>query len=106
MQFSERLKLLRQESGLQQSEVADSLGIKPGTYSTYETGRCEPNGMMLVALSKLYGVSVDYILGIDDKKSTSLIDEVQRQISTLSEDTLQELLNYVQYLKQRDRSRN
>ena len=89
---------------MQQSDVAEKLGIKTGTYSTYETGRCAPNGTVLKALSKLYGVSTDYILGLDDKKSTSLLDEVQRQISTLSEDTLQELLNYVLYLKQRDRN--
>lgn len=104
MQCNERLKLLRQENGMQQSDVAEKIGIKTGTYSTYETGRCEPNGTVLKALSKLYGVSTDYILGLDDKKSTSLIDEVQRQISTLSEETLQELLNYVLYLKQRDRN--
>ena len=89
---------------MQQSDVAEKIGIKTGTYSTYETGRCEPNGTVLKALSKLYGVSTDYILGLDDKKSTSLLDEVQRQISTLSEETLQELLNYVLYLKQRDRN--
>lgn len=57
-----RLKALRQ-GRYTQAEVAALLGVGRTTYTKYERGdiRLSPN--MLIKLSKLYGVSVDYILG-------------------------------------------
>ena len=51
----------RKAKKLTQKEVADAIGVKLPTYSTYETGRSEPPLEILVRLSFLFGVSLDIL---------------------------------------------
>ena len=60
-----RIRELRVEHGFTQQYVADLLGIDRSNYSKYERGKLEPNPDMLIALTKLYNVSADYLLGIE-----------------------------------------
>lgn len=61
-----RIKELREEEGLKQTELANMLNIKQNTYSQYETGAREIPIEILIKLSKIYGVSTDYILELTD----------------------------------------
>ena len=65
---------LRKEKGYSQKEVADYIQIKPATFNTYETGRTEPPIEILVRLSYLYQIPIDYIVqkGRLYKTSTNL----------------------------------
>lgn len=60
-----KMKELRLEHGFTQQYVADALGIDRSNYSKYERGKLEPNPDMLIALTKLYNVTADYLLGIE-----------------------------------------
>ena len=62
------LKKLRKEKGLLQDDVARHLGLTRPAYSHYETGRRIPDAAMLEKLADLYGVSIDDILGRNDKQ--------------------------------------
>lgn len=66
MNFNNRLKQLRQKHKLTQSELADILGLKPTAISNYESKRNEPSFDKLIALSKYFDVSCDYLLGVSD----------------------------------------
>lgn len=66
MNFNTRLKQLRQKHKLTQSELADILGLKPTAISNYESNRNEPSFEKLIALSKHFDVSCDYLLGLSD----------------------------------------
>ena len=66
MNFNVRLKQLRQKHKLTQSELADILGLKPTAISNYESKRNEPSFDKLIALSKCFDVSCDYLLGVSD----------------------------------------
>jgi Predicted transcriptional regulators len=66
MKFSLRLKQLRLKNKLTQVELADILGIKPTAISNYEAERNEPSFAKLIALSKYFDVSSDYLLGLTD----------------------------------------
>ncbi|MDF2537749.1 MAG: transcriptional regulator, family [Herbinix sp.] len=66
MNFNIRLKQLRQKNNLTQSELADILGLKPTAISNYESERNEPSFDKLIALSKYFDVSCDYLLGVTD----------------------------------------
>ena len=66
MAFNVRLKQLRQNRKLTQGELADILGLKPTAISNYESKRNEPSFDKLIALSKYFDVSCDYLLGISD----------------------------------------
>ena len=64
--ISKNLAELRKENGYTQQYGADYLQIDRSNYSKYELGKLEINVVMLVALAKLYNISTDYILGLED----------------------------------------
>ncbi len=59
----ERMRLLRLELGMSQSDVGEFLGIVQTVYSRYERGQNTIPLELLLKLCDLYGVSADYILG-------------------------------------------
>lgn len=64
MTISQNLTTLRKAAGLTQSEVADKLHVSHQAISQWERGDTLPDILILPALSALFGVSVDHILGI------------------------------------------
>lgn len=60
--FSERLKQLRKENNLKQSDLAKVLGISTQRISLYENGR-EPEYDILIKMSDYFGVLVDFLIG-------------------------------------------
>lgn len=67
--FSERLKLLRDEKGLTQKEIAKLLNLARSTYSGWEVEGKEPGSEMICTLAKFFGVSCDYILGFSNERN-------------------------------------
>lgn len=57
-----RIASLRQSFGLSQAELARRLHISPSAIGMYEQGRREPSVDTLIALSREFGVSLDYLL--------------------------------------------
>ncbi len=66
MLFNDRLKELRVDKCLKQAEVAEKLGISVLCYAGYEQGYREPHLKTLIALCKFFGVSSDYLFGLED----------------------------------------
>ncbi len=62
----ERIRELREDNDLNQTQLAEILNISQSTYSRYESGFLDVPSEVLIALSKHYKVSVDYILGLTD----------------------------------------
>ncbi|MEG0546251.1 MAG: helix-turn-helix domain-containing protein [Oscillospiraceae bacterium] len=73
--LSKQLRVLRKQKGFTQQEIADFLKIHRTTYASYELGRIRPDVAMLVTLSKLYLISLDVIMEVDNKKESKLYDE-------------------------------
>lgn len=68
-QLQDRLKILRKNKKLTQTDVASYLGLTTSAIYKYEMGKAEPNSETLQNYSKLFNVSVDYLLtGVKDKK--------------------------------------
>ena len=61
--YFQRLRDLREDMDMKQSQVADLLGIKQTVYSRYERGFQSIPVKHLLKLADFYGVSTDYILG-------------------------------------------
>lgn len=57
-----RIASLRQGRGLSQAELASRLHISSSAVGMYEQGRREPSVDTLVAMSQIFGVSLDYLL--------------------------------------------
>lgn len=60
-----RIRDLREDQELSQQELANVLNVSQTTYSRYETGKLDIPTQALIALAKFYGVSVDYLLGVE-----------------------------------------
>ncbi len=57
-----RIRDLREDRDLSQSQVAEAIGITQRKYSYLETGVQQWTDDLLVKLSTYYGVSIDYLL--------------------------------------------
>lgn len=66
MRFGEIFKKFRLEAGLSQNEVAKRLGIHQSNVSDWENDISRPEYEKLIQLSKIYGVSVSDLLGVDE----------------------------------------
>lgn len=66
--YRERLKALREDNDYTQEYVGEMLQKSQQGYSHIENGRAELKIEDLIILSKLYGVTSDYIIGLTDKK--------------------------------------
>ena len=64
--FGERLKDLRIEKGIGQVELAQVINVSKGIISLWENGLREPKLSNLVALAQFFGVSIDYLAGIEN----------------------------------------
>ncbi len=63
-----RIRDLREDADLTQTEIAEYLGTSQTMYARYERGANEIPVRHIIRLCKFYKVSADYILGITDKK--------------------------------------
>lgn len=74
------LKRLRDRAGLSQAELAKKLKISQKSISKYECGYMRPSYEVLLAMSSIFGVSVDYLLGLEDARSKKLqMGEIEKE---------------------------
>lgn len=66
MNYAERIRTLREDNDLRQSDVAALLKIGQRTYCDYELGKTRIPVDSLIILAKKYNVSMDYICGVSD----------------------------------------
>ena len=66
MTFGERLKELRTEKNISQMELAQLTKISQSAIAKWELSKTEPTASALIKLSKFFGESVDYLLGLTD----------------------------------------
>ena len=66
--YWKRIKDLRIDNDLTQQNVADILTCKREVYRRYETGIRELPLSYAIILAQYYGVSLDYLVGLSDKK--------------------------------------
>lgn len=104
------MKDLREDADLDQSKVADHLGITQQAYSSYERGRYEFPTRHLLPLARLYHVNVEYLLGATDYKSS--LDSLKRPFTkdislghvvsdliSLDPEERKSALDYIEFLK-------
>lgn len=68
MKFNEKFKGIIKESGKQQKDIAQAMGVAPSTISKLINGDTEPNAYILKQISIVFDVSVDWLLGISESR--------------------------------------
>ena len=88
MTINNRLKELRSAVGLNQSEMAEKLGVSVSSYQKYEREKNSimPSIEVLIKIAEFFGVSVDYLLG---RENQSELDNIT------SKDSIREHLNAI-----------
>ena len=71
MTFSQRLLLLRQESGMTQQQVADAIQTTLRQYQRFEKGEQKPGFDNLIRLADCFQVSLDYLTGRTERRSVA-----------------------------------
>ncbi len=69
-----RLKLLREEKKLTQSDIAKLLNITIAAYSYYENEKRDMTPDTILKLADYFGVSTDYLLGKSDVRNSEIKD--------------------------------
>ena len=86
MDFVEKLKSLRKESGLTQQEVADKLFVSRSLYAKYESGLATPSKDTLQKMALLFNTGVNDL--ISSEETTFMVVEEQKTVQTLKNVTL------------------
>ncbi len=64
--FPERLKELRLESNMSRNALASLLFVNPRTISYWELGQRECSLEQLAQIARIFGISTDYLLGLEE----------------------------------------
>lgn len=82
-----RIAELRKRQKLNQKQLGSIIGVAQNTISNWETGKREPDHESLKKMADFFGVSVDYLLGRDEKKPTPETedgrDPLEKQLNEL-----------------------
>lgn len=87
--LSVRIKELRVAHGLSQVDLAKKLSVSKQTVSNWENNNIQPSVDMLIKIADCFGVSTDYLIGRDDRRTLNvggLADDVIAHINMLIKD--------------------
>jgi len=79
---NQRIQELREKAGLTQTELAKRLGVTRAAVSQWETALSIPSLNFVIELSKLFNVSIDYVLGLNDIEAVNIghLDDEQKKV--------------------------
>jgi len=95
-----RLRELRKNRGLTLEELAETFGLKKNTVSQYENNVNEPSDKTKIMIAKYFNVSVDYLIGFTDLRSTydsNNFVELPEGLSADEVDLVKDFIGLVQY---------
>ena len=81
--LADKIKLLRENSGLTQAGIARQLGISRSGVNAWEMGLSVPSTQYILELAKTFGVSTDFLLGINNTSTISVEGLSEKQVSSL-----------------------
>lgn len=103
------LKQLRLNKNVLQKDVAKYLDVDRTTYVKYERGDSEPNHDILIKLADYFDVTVDYLLGREEKpseNSNDLSNKITEMFKRLNDTNQKQALEYLEFLAARDNQEN
>lgn len=100
--FPSRLKEARERRGLTQAELGKEAGLPSTTLSHFESGSRKPSFDNLRRLTRVLGVSTDYLMGIvDTPEATGAASRIARHLQNATEDEIQMLEDVAKSLANR-----
>lgn len=84
MEFGDKVRKLRRDRGLNQTVLAERLGVRKSIISAYESQMRMPSLDMLVKIALEFSVSVDWLLGVERSKSIDVAGVTDEQVAMLA----------------------
>lgn len=75
LNIGDTIKYLRKEKDITQDELADVLSVSNQSVSRWECGMCYPDMELLPLISEFFGVTVDKLLGVDEKIEQNKVEQ-------------------------------
>ncbi|MBQ8300401.1 MAG: helix-turn-helix transcriptional regulator [Clostridia bacterium] len=83
--LAEKIKQLREQAGMTQSELARTLNLTRSSVNGWEMGLSLPSTSVIVELAKVFSVSTDYLLGIDKQATLNISGLSEKEVAVLSD---------------------
>ena len=91
--IGDTIRSLREQAGYSQAGLAKKLGVTRSSVNAWESGLSAPTAVYIIELSKLFHVSSDFILGLDNT--------MQLNLSEFSEEEVRILYSLINYFSNR-----
>ena len=91
---AERIKHLREQDSMTQADLARRLNITRSSVNAWEMGISVPSTQCIVELANLFGVSTDFLLGVDSSSTVNL--------SGLTEEDVRLVYHVVAHLREKN----
>lgn len=91
-----RLKEIRNDKGIKQSEIAEYLNIKKDTYSKYETNGAIPSLETIFYFAKYFELNIDFVLGLKDTRTKAIYNNYDKYLIAINLKYLRNKNNYTQ----------
>jgi len=96
--IADKIKSLREQQDMTQSALAKKLGITRSGVNAWEMGISVPSTQYIVALAGIFGVSTDFLLGVN---SSAVV-----YVDGLEENDILLVQNIVQHLKSKNKNKS
>ena len=81
--MADKIKQLREQMGYTQAELARKLKLTRSSINGWEMGLSVPSTPIVVELAKIFNVSTDYLLGLDDGASLRVEGLSKKEVAVL-----------------------
>jgi transcriptional regulator with XRE-family HTH domain len=100
--LGERLKLLREEAGLTQQQLASMVNLSQQTIGHYEVNRSEPSIKTIELMARIFSTSTDYLLGLSDiKHPNDTQNKLDLSSLNLPKEAIKEIENFAEFMRQK-----
>lgn len=83
--LADKIKVLREREGLTQAELSRQLGLTRSSVNAWEMGLSVPQTQYIVELAKMFKVSTDFLLGMDDTATLNIKGLTEKEVFVLKE---------------------
>lgn len=104
--FATKLKGLREIRGWSQEELAKRLGVSRSKIGNYEQGTREPDFESLEAIADIFNCPVSYLIADSHPVIPQMTMDYAIKLSNLSAMSQAEVMDYIDYLEEREKKRN
>lgn len=105
--FGDRLRKIREDKGLSQSELAHKTGFQPSAISHFESGRRSPSFENLKRLADALSVTIDFLLGRESepKSAGPIAEQLFRDFGRMSADDQESIAKFAKLLAEKNKER-